>query len=68
MIDTLALDSSAAIDLFSDRPPEIVKTALRVVLPLPVVGELRFGAMNAAPEWRTGLLERLDQMIDRAIR
>jgi tRNA(fMet)-specific endonuclease VapC len=66
MIEELALDSSAAIEIFGDRPPDILQTAIRIVLPLPVIGELRFGAMNAAALWRDRLLECLEDLIRRS--
>jgi len=66
MLEELALDSSAAIEIFGDQPPAVLETVDRIVLPLPVVGELRFGVVNAAEPWRDRLLTQLDRLISRA--
>ena len=66
MIEELALDSSAAVEIFGNRPPAILEQAKRIALPLPVVGELRFGAANAAEAWRERLVAGVDQLVARS--
>lgn len=61
--DRLALDTSAAVELFSKTPPAAVRNAGNLILPLPVVGELRFGALNAAAQWREEALRKLDELL-----
>lgn len=66
MSDQICLDSSAAIDLLdqarSNHP--YLETASVVFLPLPVLGELRFGALNAAAQWQRLMQERLEALLD----
>lgn len=60
----LAIDASAAVDLFNpNRPtPLPLETAESLFLPLPVLGELLFGVLKSSPEWRDlnrGAVEQL---------
>lgn len=51
---SLAIDASAAVDLFNpNRPtPLPLETAESLFLPLPILGELLFGVLKSSPEWR----------------
>jgi predicted nucleic acid-binding protein len=66
-LDRLAVDSSAAVDYFDPtrHTPPAIDQADELVLPLPVLGELRFGALNASAEWRPRMLETLDAFVER---
>jgi tRNA(fMet)-specific endonuclease VapC len=66
-LDRLAVDSSAAVDYFDPtrHTPPAIDQADQLVLPLPVLGELRFGALNASAEWRPRMLETLDAFVER---
>lgn len=66
-LERLAVDSSAAVDYFDPaRPvPPAIDQADQLFLPLPVLGELRFGALNASAEWRPRMLETLDAFVKR---
>jgi tRNA(fMet)-specific endonuclease VapC len=62
--DSLAIDSSAAVDFFNPkRPiPPGFQDASELVLPLPVLGELKFGVLNSPPTsslLRAAALDRL---------
>lgn len=63
--DRLCLDSSAAIELLdSSIPhPRVVEDASFIFLPLPVLGELRFGVLNASPQWQALMAERLEDLL-----
>lgn len=63
--DRLVLDAVAAVDYLNpSRPtPAALNDASTLVIPLPVLGELRFGALNAAPEWRARVASDLDRFI-----
>jgi tRNA(fMet)-specific endonuclease VapC len=66
-IDRLVVDAVAAVDFLSparQTPPAFDLTD-QLVLPLPVLGELRFGALNAAPSWQDSVTERLDELLSR---
>lgn len=61
----ICLDSSAAIELLDSSIPHrrSVEGASVLLLPLPVLGELRFGVLNAPPQWRELMAERLDRLL-----
>lgn len=65
MNDRICLDSSAAIELLDSTVPHprCVEEASVILLPLPVLGELRFGVLNAAPEWRELMSKRLEDLL-----
>ncbi len=63
---SLAIDASAAVDLFNpNRPtPPPLETVESLFLPLPILGELLFGVLKSSPEWRDlnrGAVEGLAQ-------
>jgi len=63
--DFVCLDSSAAIELLDSSIPQnhFVEGATVVFLPLPVLGELRFGVLNAAPRWQALMSEKLENLL-----
>ena len=65
MNDRICLDSSAAIELLDSTVPHprCVEEASFLFLPLPVLGELRFGVLNAAPQWQDLMSERLEDLL-----
>lgn len=65
--ERLVVDAVAAVDYLSaSRPnPAAIDEASELVMPLPVLGELRFGALNAAPAWRTLVTEQLNEFVSR---
>lgn len=45
---SVALDTSVAIDVLADRAESLTSQAITgFLLPVPVVGELRYGALNS---------------------
>jgi tRNA(fMet)-specific endonuclease VapC len=60
-------DAVAAVDYLNPgriTPPDFEKVN-HLVLPLPVLGELRFGALNAAPNWRQIVTDQLEDFVSR---
>lgn len=57
----IAVDTSAAIDYLRSRPaPPQIDRATQVFVPLPVIGELFYGALGARdPETEVAAVERL---------
>jgi tRNA(fMet)-specific endonuclease VapC len=46
--DSVALDTSVAIDVLADRAESLTSQPItEFLLPVPVVGELRYGALNS---------------------
>lgn len=46
--NSAALDTSVAIDVLAGEPPNLLsQSAEEFLLPVPVVGELRYGALNS---------------------
>ena len=47
--NSVALDTSVAIDVLADRAESLTSQAItEFLLPVPVVGELRYGALNSS--------------------
>lgn len=63
--DRICVDTSAAVELLDSSKPHhrSVQKASVVFLPLPVLGELRFGVLNAPPEWRELMSEELEELL-----
>jgi predicted nucleic acid-binding protein len=63
--DLICVDTSAAIELLDPRIPQhrSIQKATMVFVPLPVLGELRFGVLNAPLEWRQLMSERLEGLL-----
>jgi tRNA(fMet)-specific endonuclease VapC len=66
-LEKLVIDSSAAIDYFDPRlpGPQAMEDASSLFLPLPVLGELEFGVLNASPGRRPDAAQKLDDLVDR---
>ena len=64
-LEDLAIDSSAAVDFFNPhRPsPSPIEEARRLFLPLPVLGELRYGVLKASPQWRALEKEKVEGFV-----
>lgn len=57
----------AAVDYLNPArptPPHFDRVS-QLVLPLPVLGELRFGALNAALNWRQIVTDQLEDFVSR---
>jgi tRNA(fMet)-specific endonuclease VapC len=65
--ERLVVDAVAAVDYLNPaRPtPPYFDRVNHLVLPLPVLGELRFGALNAAPNWRQIVTDQLEDFVSR---
>jgi tRNA(fMet)-specific endonuclease VapC len=66
-LEKLGIDSSAAVDYFDPRidGPLPLEEALSLFLPLPVLGELKFGVLNAAPQRRAEAAQKLNDLVER---
>ena len=66
-IDRLVVDAVAAVDYLNPAraTPPAFEDVGHLVLPLPVLGELRFGALNAAPSWLDLLTKQLEDFVSR---
>jgi len=66
-IERLVVDAVAAVDYLNPArltPPAFDDVHL-LILPLPVLGELRFGALNAVPAWRDAVTRQLEEFVSR---
>ncbi len=68
-LDDLVIDSSAAVDFFNpNRPsPPPMEQARRLFLPLPVLGELRYGVLKASPQWRVLEDEKVEGFVKKCL-
>lgn len=68
VLDKLAIDSSAAVDYFDPRlaGPLPMEEAAALFLPLPVLGELEFGVVNASPDRRLQAAQKLEELVERS--
>jgi len=59
--NSVALDTSVAIDVLADRAESLTSQSItEFLLPVPVIGELRYGALNSRnPEKNLAEVERL---------
>ena len=59
--NNVALDTSVAIDVLADRAESLTSQSItEFLLPVPVIGELRYGALNSRnPEKNLAEVERL---------
>jgi tRNA(fMet)-specific endonuclease VapC len=59
--DSVVLDTSVAIDVLADRAEPLTSQSItEFLLPAPVIGELRYGALNSRhPEKNLAEVERL---------
>jgi tRNA(fMet)-specific endonuclease VapC len=59
--NSVALDTSVAIDVLADRAESLASQSItEFLLPVPVIGELRYGALNSRnPEKNLAEVERL---------
>jgi len=66
-IERLVVDAVAAVDYLNPArsAPPAFEDVDHLVLPLPVLGELRFGALNAAPSWRNLVTKQLEDFVSR---
>jgi tRNA(fMet)-specific endonuclease VapC len=58
--NSVALDTSVAIDVLADRAKSLRSQSVEFLLPVPVVGELQYGALNSRrAEQNVAEVERL---------
>lgn len=63
MNERIALDSSVAIELMAGRLSRPPLAANQLVLPLAVLGELRFGVLNAPAHQRSEIQRALGELL-----
>lgn len=63
--ERLAIDATAAVDFLRQTRTSagVMQQAKALFLPLPVVGELHYGAYNAAESWRDIMIDQLDRFL-----
>lgn len=67
MSESLAIDSSAAVDFFDPQSPSPapMEQTNNLFLPLPVLGELEFGVLNSSPERRPLASKKFNELVER---
>lgn len=63
--ERLAIDATASVDFLrqSRASASAIEQAETLFLPLPVVGELHYGAYNAAESWRDLMIDQLNRFL-----